>query len=407
MNSRFINYFIVFVLILIFIVSLYNIKNIKTADTQTTNNKKESFMEKYGRFAYPTISMISFFIACVMISLIISEGNDTGKDKYSGIIFLVLIGVILTIMNLSVLGKNKLESYIKGKKFSIVGLFMALGVSAIVFGFLDNFGMKLGTEALDDGFLQLFLSPFSTDTRFTKHKKNISKNLKCMNEWVNNDWRKILNQLLRFRNIINNDPRLKDLSNAIKNFNKLDIPNDILKDKSITNDYVDNIRAKYDIIDGSKAMLGNTFSDFIGAILGAALVKLFIYMTSYDGIITGDDNVDDSFFVKHLSNYMPFMEAIFIALGCLVPIFINIAMNRRSNKKNNILSWIVVAFVGIVMVIMMFIGFRGVKDMTLDDKKKSIRKTLKSLKSRIDLDKNKHQDEGELDANIENFINSI
>ena len=68
--------------------------------------------------------------------------------------------------------------------------------------------------------------------------------------------------------------------------------------------------------------MGNTFSDFIGAILGAALVKLFIYMTSYDGIITGDDKVDNSFFVKHLSNYMPFMEAIFIALGCLVPIFI-------------------------------------------------------------------------------------
>ena len=407
MNSRFINYFIVFVLVIIFIGSLYNIKNIKTADTQTKNNKEETLIGKYGRFIYPTISMISFFVACVMISLIISQGEDTGTDKYSGIIFLVLIGVILTVMNLTVLGKDKLESYIKGKKFSIIGLFMALGVSAIVFGFLDNFGMKLGTEALDDGFLQLFLSPFSTDNRFTKHKKNISENLKCMNDWVSNDWRKIMNQLLRFRDIINKDTRLKDLSNAFKNFNKLEIPNEILKDKNITNDYVDNIRAKYDIIDGSKAMLGNTFSDFIGAILGAALVKMFIYMTSYDGIITGDDKVDNSFFVKHLSNYMPFMEAIFIALGCLVPIFINIAMNRRSNKKNNILSWLVVAFVGIVMVIMMFIGFRGVKDMTLDDKKKSIKKTLQSLKNRIDLDKNKHEDETELEGNLESFINSI
>ena len=110
--------------------------------------------------------MISFFIACVVISLIIAEGESEGKDKYSGIIFLVLIGVILTIVNVSVLGKKKLESYIKGKKFSIIGLFMALGVSAIVFGFLDNFGMKLGTEALDDNFLQLFLSPFSTDVLF-------------------------------------------------------------------------------------------------------------------------------------------------------------------------------------------------------------------------------------------------
>ena len=38
---------------------------------------------------------------------------------------------------------------------------MALGVGAIVFGFLDNFGMKLGTGNLDDNFLQMFyhLSP--------------------------------------------------------------------------------------------------------------------------------------------------------------------------------------------------------------------------------------------------------
>ena len=43
------------------------------------------------------------------------------------------------------------------------------------------------------------------------------------------------------------------------------------------------------VIDGSKAMLGNTFSDFMGAILGAGIINLFIYMTSYDSVYTGDD----------------------------------------------------------------------------------------------------------------------
>ena len=44
------------------------------------------------------------------------------------------------------------------------------------------------------------------------------------------------------------------------------------------------------VIDGSKSMLGNTFSDFMGAILGAGIINLFIYMTSYDSVYTGDDD---------------------------------------------------------------------------------------------------------------------
>ena len=82
------------------------------------------------------------------------------RDQYAGIYFLLLAGVILTVMNFTVLKERSIKEYIKGKKFSVIGAFMALGVSAIVFGFLDNFGMKLGTEALDDTFVQLFLITF-------------------------------------------------------------------------------------------------------------------------------------------------------------------------------------------------------------------------------------------------------
>ena len=401
MQSRTINYIIIAILVLSFIASLYNIKNVvqkqqvenaakdasDTVDASSTPPKESSWVSRVGRFALPTVAMITFFVACYFISLVITEGETTGQDKYAGILFMGGIGVILTFANFTVLAKDKLDEYVKGKKFSVLGLFMALGVSAIVFGFLDNFGMKLGTEALDDTFLQVFLSPFSQDERFLSHKQNIQQNLQTINDWTNADWRKLVNHTLRFESDIAKIPKLKDLSNAIKSMNtgKLDIPTDILKDREMTNQYVDNLRDKYDIIDGSKAMMGNTFSDFIGAILGAALINLFVYMTNYDGAFTGDDDVDENFFVKYLSYYAPFMEAIFIALGCLVPVFLNIAMNRRSNKSNNFYAWMVVGVVGAIMVLMMYMSSNGVKEMNFEDKKKSVQRSLESVKDRVGL----------------------
>ena len=400
MISRFVNYFIIFILILSFIASLFNIKIF---------NKKYKDNKLLNKFILPLIAMVSFFVACYFVSVLITAGQETGKDKYSGIFFLVIVGIILTIFNIYILSKDKIINYIKGKKFSLIGMFMALGVSSIVFGFLDNFGMKLGTEALDDTFLQTFLSPFSTDNRFLDHKDNIKDNLKIINEWASGNWRRIINQVLRFEDIIGKDKRLKDLSNSIKKFNcsKLIVPDDILKDRNITNDYVDNLKDKYDIIDGSKAMLGNTFSDFIGAILGAGLINLFIYSTGYDGSITGDDDVDNSFFMKHLNSYMPLLEAIFIALGCLVPVFLNIAMNRKSNKINNFYSWLVVGIVGIIIIIMMYLSSNGLKQMTIVEKQKSIKKSLESIKERVDLDSSKNENELELDNKVTNFLNTL
>jgi hypothetical protein len=399
MNSRTINYILIFILLVSFTASIYNIKIV--------NKSIDENYKKMGRIGLPILTMASFFVACYFISIVVIDGEETGQDKYSGIYFMIIVGFILTIMNLTILSKTKLKEYVKGKKFSIIGLFMALGVSAIVFGFLDNFGMKLGIEALDDSFLQLFLSPFSRDKRFLKHKKNMRKNLTTINDWVSNDWRKAMNQLLRFAPIINSDSRMKDLSNAIKNFTKLEIPQDILKNRDLTNDYVDNLRDKYDIIDGSKAMMGNTFSDFMGAVLGAGLVNLFIYTTGYDGALTGDNKIDNNFFVRHLNSYMPFMEAGFIALGCLVPVFLNIAMNRRSDKINNIYSWIVVGIIGVIMIVMIYLSANGVKTMNTNDKKNSIKKTLINLKGRVDLDKTKFKNETELENYVDHFIQNI
>ena len=175
-NVRITNYTLIFLLLVIFTVSIYSIKFIYP---KKTKNKEElSKVQKAGRFLIPFSALSTFFISSVLIAGVINNGAKfpVPKDQYSGIIFLVLVGIILTGMNLTVLKDNNLKDYIKGKKFSVICVFMALGVSSIVFGFLDNFGMKLGTEALDNSFVQIFLSPFSVDNRFINHKEVISKN---------------------------------------------------------------------------------------------------------------------------------------------------------------------------------------------------------------------------------------
>ena len=154
------------------------------------------------------------------------------------------------------------------------------------------------------------------------------------------------------------------------------------------------------MIDGSKSMMGNTFSDFIGAILGAAIINLFTYMTSYDGISTGDEKIDGSFLMRNLNKLGPFMEALFISLGCLIPIFLNIAITRDSMNSNNRRAWTVVAVVGIIMVVMMYLSVFGTKEMQLKDKKRSINKTIGDLQDRLAIGEN----DGDLKLLIEDFL---
>lgn len=409
MTSRFRNYAIVYSLVIAFIASLFNIKvvNKLKEDSGKIDSPENKKYRKKMRFVLPLIAMISFFVGCYFISMVITEGEATGKDKFAGIIYMSIIGIILIIMNATILSGNNITQYIKGKKFSILGMFMALGVSSIVFGFLDNFGMKLGTEALDDNFLQAFLSPFSVDIRFKNYSTNIRNNLKTMNQWVSSDWRKVLNHTLRFKDDIAKIPKFNDLTNAINSFGgkKLNIPSNVLSDRDLTNDFVDNLRSKFDIIDGSKAMLGNTFSDFIGALLGAGIVGLFIYMTCYDGTVVSKSN-EDSVWVKYLSYYSPIMEAVFIAIGCLVPVFLNIAMSRMSGNNSNFWCWVIVGLVSVIIVSMMYFSVYGIEDMTLEDKKYSVKKTLTNLKERIDLT-NKTPEERQFNDQVTTFINNI
>lgn len=416
------HYIVLLVLVIIFTACIYSINFIYPKNEDPNKKKESEQIKKYGRFLIPFGSLFSFFAACVVVAKLIALGNNEvlsqPRDQYAGIIFLFLIGFILTIMNLTVLKERSIKEYIKGKKFSVIGVFMALGVSAIVFGFLDNFGMKLGTEALDDTFVQLFLGPFSTHNKFTKYKSEIQENLSILNRWSNSKWKSVINQLLRNKEEIRgfikskNKKSLNDLMQDIDEFVEdgaipLKVPKELSRDKNTklgggVREFIRNVKEKYELIDGSKSMMGNTFSDFIGAILGAAIINLFTYMTTYDGVDSGDEEVEESFIVRNLNKLGPFMEAFFISLGCLIPIFLNIAISRDRNSNNNSKAWLVVGCVGVIMIFMMYMSVRGMKDMTQKDKKNSIKKTLNSLSDRLDITEN-----SDLHVKISNFIQNL
>jgi hypothetical protein len=427
MSERSSNYAIVIILMIIFFLSTLAIATVYT-ETDANNDlanleliKKKEEIRTHFRFILPFLSMASFFICCYYIARMIVQGEnkDPQVDKFSGIYFMISVAILLSISNFTVLRENKIKEYIKGKKFSTIGVLMALGVSAIVFGFLDNFGMKLGTEALDDSFVYAFLGPFSVDNRFKDkdQQQSIRSNLERLNKWANGKWRSVINHLLRYRDSIKKATEQKILDpillNRIDKFILEDEAEPLQIPESVNNmgpeavqNFIQSIKKKYDIIDGSKAMMGNTFSDFMGAIIGAAIINLFVYMTSYDGIYTGDDNIDNSFLKKNLNLIAPFMEAFFIAFGCLVPVFLNIAMTRDPNNSNNRNSWIIVGVIALITTIMMALSVYGIKEMTLNDKKNSIKKTLKDLKQRLDIN-NKKPDEIDLSLEVDTFLERL
>ena len=183
----------------------------------------------------------------------------------------------------------------------------------------------------------------------------------------------------------------------------MDIPQDILKDKKVTNDYVDNIRSQYLVIDGSKSMMGNTFSNFCAALLAAGILNLFMYLTAFDESFTGDNSIDDNFYVKNRNIIAPIIEAICIVIGCLIPIILNIAMKRNDFNNNTTYAWIIIVFVAIFMFIMMYLGSMNIQIMTKEDKRNGIKKTLEELKERYDIN-SRSDEEAELNEKVNQFI---
>ena len=382
--------------ILIFVVSLFSLQFIEKY------SEENNILVKNRNFIIPFTTIFSFFVGCYAVSNIINQDNK--HEKYYGIYYLIFIAIVFLYVNINFLNKEKMTDYIKGKKYSSFGSILSIGIGALLFGFLDNFGMKLGIEALDDMFILLFLGPFSITNQYKQHQKNIYKNIGIINEWANKDWRRMVNQCMRYESEIINNKKLSGLANAIQKFGskKLDIPESILKDTQSTNEYVDNIRRKYDIIHDSKAMLGNTFSNVIAALLGGAILNIFVYLTIYDDTNTGDKSINQNYFVRNRENFMPLIEMVFIFIGCIIPIFLHIAMEK--SEYVSIRSWYVIIFVAILMISMMYISYRNIEPMTYEDKINSIVSNLRFSMKRSDLSTPK---EREIYEKCENFISNL
>ena len=376
-----------------------NLENNETIEILEEKNKNNNFKS----FLLSTIILISFFGGCYFSALIV-ENHKNLLDKYCGIIYLLVIGVILLITNFTVFDKEKIREYISGKKFSKIGVIMFIGIGAIIFGFIDNFGMRLGTEALDDVFVEAFLAPLSQHTKFYKYTDNIQDNFKIINKWTEHDWRKVMNHVLRFKDEISKNKKMQDLTNVIKSFqcDPLVIPKTILKNKE-TNEYVDNLRSKYDIIHGSKGMLGNTFSNFCAGLLGAGIIGLFTYLTAYDDVDIGDNKLQKDY-SDIVEKFSPVLEAVFITIGCLIPIFLNIAMKNSTTDNNNFNSWLIIYIVLFIIIIMMYFSYKKISIMTTENKKNGIINTLNILKKRYNINEN---NEKILINEVDEFINKI
>lgn len=403
MNSKLYSlYILLTVLIIVFTVSLIGIKYV---ESYLADKDKKGLLDKYVSFFLPVTSLICFFLSCFLVSKVLLKGGG----QYFGIYFILLITVILFVLNNTVLRDQSVKEYIKGKKFSVIGMLMISGVSALVFGFIDNFGLSLGIEALDHKFLNLFLSPFSVDNRFVSEKKAIARNLVNMNNWSNGKWRSVLNHLLsmkeEIRKVKGTEELMKDIDYLVKNQGgrPLEIPKRIRETNQV-HAFVKNIKSKYDIINDSKAMIGNTFSNVLGAILGAAIMNMFRYMTKYDGSYTGDNKIDDSLWVTKLNSYLPVVEGFFIMIGCMIPVFLAIAMKRDNHNHNNSMAWAFLFVVSIVLVVMMYLSVKGVKPMTSTDKKNSLEKTLEDIRHRLDITE---ETEPEINEKIKRFIQDL
>lgn len=255
-----------------------------------------------------TVILLMFFKLCFMAEQALGNEKAYGVDGMFGIFSLMVLSISLLTMNaLTSIGAVKVATAKRFRKFKPngFGCLLVLGAGAIVFGFLDNYGMKLGTDALEDGlFWKLGLNALGTNT---------------------------------------NDTQCFDYKDGLNAFNKFFTPSN----PAIQKLFIDGtggecsvprmreIVERYVAIKNSGAMLGNTFSDFVGALLGAGIGGLFSYLTSIN-----NDVSDPDLFMKILQNPVSkvVLEACFIAMGCLIPVGLHFRgaakeLNQSKEKK--------------------------------------------------------------------------
>ena len=390
------NYIWLLITIVVFVFCLYEI-NIGYNPTNVNE-----INDNLSVFILPFIGFIAFLLGCYLSALIV-ENAIYKIDKYCGVLFLTIISIILFITDFTTFEENKLIQYISGKKFSRVGALTAIGVAAILSGFIDNFGLRLGSEAMSETLTLTTIGTFSKHNKFLEYERSIKDNLLKINSWVKGDWRKVMNHVLRFQDEISKNKKMSDLTSALSSFDcsAINVPTELLKNRSLTNEYIDNLRSKYDILDESKGMIGNTFSSFIGSLRGAGIAGMLLYLTSFDDVDTGDVSLEKTF-SGILNKFKPMLEGIFLIIGCLIPILLNIAMKR--NDCNNSYIWIILLLIFVFITLMLFYSYYDSHELTTENKSKGISNTLKELKIRYKI--NSKYDK-KMNEEIDNFLIKI
>ena len=224
--------------------------------------------------------------------------NPTGlKDPLFGIFTLLCLSVTFLIMNaISTIPyfENIMKAKEDEKRRNHAGVLLMLGASAIVFGFLDNYGMKLGTDALENGVFDKMGDVFMKPPANVKVTPGLQE-------------------------------RIDDAKGGVGN------------------------------------MLGNTFSDFVGAMLGAGFGKLFEHLTSVSGDVQGDIG----FVILQNPVMKVLLESIFIALGCLIPVLMEFRSKRKKlygKKDSKGLITGFLAFIGIIVAALVIIASLPIPD---------------------------------------------
>lgn len=394
MSFRYANHIILIGLVSTMIYSLYSINNIDTI-CSATNNPKNILC-----FTLTSLIFFVFFAGCIVSSFIV-RNNEFWFDKYCGIAFLLMVGLILLATNFTVFTKQKMLGYVSGTKFSKNGVIMLLGIGSMTFGFIDNFGMKLGTDALNVGFVQKLLTQLDFDPDFLKYRDYDIENARIMNKWSEYDWKQVINKIIIFRADIMKHSNLQEIANIINCFDcePLFIPPQLLKDENKTNAYTRYLIGKYENATETKSMIGNSFSNFCAGLLGAGYVALFTIMTSYDNFDIGDNTLHQEYddFVTKLS---PLIEAISVFIGSLLPIILVFAIKKKYSKN----AWILIFLTFSSIFLFMFLSFKFTSKMTSINKKNGIINTLNDLKIRYQINE---VHDPEINSAINQFMTSL
>lgn len=308
-------------------------------------------------------------LLCFQKALFVAE-KAQGKFKMFGVLTLIILALSFLLFNSVSTWRiyDATFNTVRENRLNTPGMLLVLGAGAILFGFLDNYGMKLGTDALEDGL-------------FFRKGANLLYDRQCNKENVSDcAWEKVYGEPEGDFLKIENDHLLGQLTKGKLSFTQKDLRHyglpKIKKNYVITSqetkEIVDGeevlhqiyfkpivtkkiqdskdfrrrllkykerleevqkaveedeyIKKAYESIDQAKSMLGNTFSDFVGALLGAGITKVFHHYTGYDGNL--QSNSPGARILQNPAAKV-FLESGFIALGCLIPVFMHFQQNRK------------------------------------------------------------------------------